>query len=197
MIRAIAASFILLALLACGAQASPAQQTADAVAEQTKTWESTRDKAHRGHDEEERIAGDHCLLADDEIHPAFPLAELIKAEIANPDTFHAVLGKDDQDETFPALFLYRLDGSDVKKFDIPMSEIDIENIKAGGRITPLTHRVRVPAKYSGVWTDRPKHYAEFDFRTENSQSMYEYWKAYAFVDHWTCEVRLLDIVPNT
>ena len=191
-------SIALLALVACGdsAPASPEQATQEAAVEQTKTWEKAKDKAHDGWDEDERIKGKHCLLADDDVHPAFPLADLIKAEIENPETFDAVLGKDDQKETFPALFLYYLDGSDVSKFDVPMSEEDIENIKAGGKISPLTHRVSVPAQYQGIWKDRPKHYAEFDFTTE-SNSMYQYWTAHVFVDHWTCEPMLLDIVPNT
>ena len=193
----------LVSVLACGEATplSPAQATQEAVVEQTKTWESTRDKIHKGWDEEERIDGDHCLLADDDVHPAFPLAALIKGEIQHPETFDAVLGKDDQDETFPDLFIDALDGSDVRKFDIPMSEWDIENVKAGGKFTPLTNPAMIPYKYDGIWTDRPKHYAKLDFTTEsdpnNPLSRYQYWTAHAFIDHWTCEVKLLDIVPNT
>ena len=203
-IAILAGIIALLFTVACGESAplSPEQATKEAAVEQTKTWEKARDKAHSGWDEDERIAGDHCENADDDIHPDFPLAELIKAEIEHPETFHVTgLGKDGQKESFPALSVYRLDGSDVRKFEIPLSEFDKENIKAGGRITALTQRTDFPAKYSGIWTDRPKHYGEFDFRTESDPddplSRYLYWTAHIFVDHWTCGVKLLDIVPNT
>ena len=198
LLTAITAITLLFTAIACGESAplSPEHATMEAAVEQTKEWEKARDKAHDGWDEDERIAGEHCEDADDDIHPDFPLAELIKAEVENPETFHAVLGKDGQKESFPALKVYRLDGSDVKKFDIPLSEYDIENIKAGGQITALTQRTDIPSKYSGIWNDRPKHYAKFDFRTE-AEGLYQYWTAHVFVDHWTCAVKLLDIVPNT
>ena len=204
MLRAmVAAIVVLMVLVACGQSApvSPEMATMEAVVEQTKEWEKSRDAIHKGWDEEERIRGKHCEEADDDVHPSYSLAELIKAEIENPETFHTGLGKDDQKESFPALFIDALDGSDVKRFDIPMSEWDIENIKAGGKLTPLTYRAFFPDEYNGMWTDRPRHYTEFDFRTEsdpdNPLSRYQYWTAHAFVDHWTCEVKLLNIVPNT
>ena len=86
------AMVVLLLALACG-EVSPAQQTEDAYREQTKEWEKARDKAQDGWNEEELISGEHCKKADDDIHPTFQIAELVKAEIEHPETFEARLGK--------------------------------------------------------------------------------------------------------
>lgn len=200
LILILAGLLAVLALVACG-EMTPAQQTESAIAEQTKTWEKAKDKAHSGWDEDERIDGEHCENADDDVHPAFQLAEMIKAEIEHSETFDAVLGKKDAERAIPNFSVRSLGGSDIRKFDIQMSEFDIENIKAGGRFTPLMNDGFIPSEHSGVWTDRPKHYGEFDFRTESNPddplSRYQYWTAQVFIDHWTCEVKLLDIVPNT
>ena len=199
----IAGLIALLAVTACGeaTPVSPEQATRDAVVEQTKTWEKARDKIHRGWDEEERIRGKHCFLAGDDIHPSFKLAELAKAEIEHPETFYAKLGKDVTDERPRYFFMDSLDGKDVKRFDIPISEEDIENIKHGAKlITPYTYEVRVTPEHEGVWTDRPKHYARLDFRTDSDPddrlSRYLFFRAYAFVDHWTCDVKLVELVEQ-
>ena len=202
MIRATAVVLaILLTLVACGAEASPAQQTIDAVAEQTKVWEDTRDKAHRGFDEEERIDGEHCLFADDDIHPSYQLAELVKAEVENPETFKAELGKKAQEDFDKRDFwMYPLSGRDVKQFDIPLSEDQIEAIKLGQtKFSPINHPEYL-GKYRNIWTDRPRHAAELDFQVEtdpdNKFSPYAFYTARGFVDHWTCEVKLVDIEQN-
>ena len=201
LVKVILVVAVFLVMIACGASepVSPEQAAREAVAEQTKTWEKTRDSIHEGWDEEERISGEHCEYADDEYHPSFQLAELVKAQLEYPDTFDAKLGKKGQEGRSRDFFMYSLDGEDVRKFDIPMSEFDIENIRYGGKLTPLTHSVPIPSEYDGIWADRPKHYATLTYRVEfepdKQYSPYSFLRADAFVDHWNCSVKLLGIAP--
>ena len=188
---------ILLTLVACG-EASPVQQTEDAYREQTKQVEQVtkeveklRDKLHKGWDEDELIRGDHCEEAEDkEYNAGFQLLELVRAEVDNPK---ANLSEDDFKYRTQSIDVMHLTGADIRKFDIQMSESDVENIKAGGRMTPL--RVQADfaddSQFKDIWTDRPKHEAKLDFWTESDG--YRHYTALGFVDHWTCEAKLLKI----
>ena len=183
---------ILMVLVACGESAPP---------DPTKQWEKARDKAHDGWDEEERIEGDHCLFAEDDISPSYQLAEQVKAEIEHPETFDAPLGKEAYEESIRNFWVYSLSGREVREFDIPMSEGQIENIKLGGQIyNPLNNIDNVSfylPEYSNEWIDRPRHLTELNFKVETDQdnplSLYAFYTAFGLVDHWTCETRLMKI----
>ncbi len=190
----------LLTFAACGAPASPEQQTVEAVAEQTKTWEKAKDKARGGWGEEELISGEHCKYIDDDVHPSYQMAEQIKAEIEHPETFEATLGKKAQEDFDHDFFVYSLSGADVKKFDIPLSEQQIRDIKFGATVfNPLNKESRfgLQSEYPDVWADRPRHEARLDFYVDSDPdqrfSRYAFYRAFGFVDHWTCEAKLLRI----
>ena len=173
------AGLLAILVVACG-EASPAQQTEDAYREQTKAVENIQD----GFDEDALIGGRHCT----EYGFGEQFIELVKSEVGDPADFKFIT-----DRLFDGYQIERLDAQEIIDHDIPISEEDAENERLGGKLHPRNTEMRVklyPDKFANIWDDRARHYAFMLFTTDNKRL-----RANAFVDHQTCEVQLLEVIP--
>ena len=89
---------------------------------------------------------------------------------------------------------YQLPAKDILDFGVAIPESDLDEEKFGGKFYAHNPEFNFSAMrklnphYAETWADRPKHDSNIRFRTESGV-----YRADGFVDHWTCQVRLLDI----
>ena len=161
----------LLTFAACVAPASPKQQTAEAVAEQTKVVEGLQ----KGYDADALINGRHCKDAGS----SDDFLGLIRAE-------H---GDDAKWDTsgLGGFLVQKVPAKDIRRFDIEIPEQYVN--EPGGMLSPQNEKYNRSAltwKYPGVWNDRPKHDVYMAFWAGGTL-----FTARGYLDHWTCEAKLL------